>query len=91
MNQAHALLVFDEPFRQEIDRRWSEIRSRSRLVQTGLSAGAILLLLGTLFSYFKLDTATKGYYTRRLQFVTAGTILALVAASVLLAKWIPGM
>lgn len=91
MNQVHAQLVFDDQFRDEVELRWSEIRARSRLAQTGLGSGVILLLLGTMFSYFKLDTATKGYYTGRLQFVTAGTILALVAASVLLAKWIPWM
>jgi hypothetical protein len=48
-------------------------------------------LLGTLFSYFKIDTATRGYYTGRLQFVTAGAILLLVTTSVWLARWIPLM
>jgi hypothetical protein len=91
MSQVHAQLVFDDKFRDEVELRWSELRSRSRLAQTGLGAGVVLLLLGTMFSYFKLDTATKGYYTGRLQFVTAGTILALVAASVVLAKLIPPM
>ena len=61
-----------------------------------VSAGTLLtrggaMLLGTLFSYFRLDTATKGYYTGRLQFAAAAAILTLVAASVLLAKWIPWM
>jgi hypothetical protein len=44
-----------------------------------------------MFSFLKLDTATRGYYTGRLQFGAAATILALVAASVLLMKWIPWM
>jgi hypothetical protein len=91
MNQVHARLVFDNEFRDELDRRWAEIRSKSRLAQTGLGTGIVLLFLGTLFSFLKLDTATKGYYTGRLQFGAAATILALVAASVLLMKWIPWM
>lgn len=91
MNQVHAQLVFDNAFRDDIDARWSEVKSKSRLAQTGLGAGVVLMLLSTLFSYFKLDTATKGYYTGRLQFATAGAILTLVAASVLLAYWIPWM
>lgn len=91
MNQVHALLVFDNDFRNELDLRWSEVRSKSRLAQTGLGAGVVLLMLGTLFSYFRVDTATKGYYTRRLQFATAGAILALVTASVVLTKFIPWM
>jgi hypothetical protein len=74
-----------------LDLRWSQIRARSRLAQAGLGIGVIVLLLGTMFSYFKLDTATRGYYTGRLQFATAGTILTLVAASVLLVRWIRWM
>jgi hypothetical protein len=91
MNQVHAQLVFDNHFREELENRWAEIRSKSRLAQTGLGTGIVLLFLGTLFSFLKLDTATKGYYTGRLQFGAAATILALVAASVLLMKWIPWM
>ena len=91
MNQVHARLAFNDQFREELDNRWAEIRSKSRLAQTGLGTGIVLLFLGTLFSYLKLDTATKGYYTGRLQFVASATILALVAASVLLMKWIPWM
>jgi hypothetical protein len=91
MNQMHAQLVFDDRFRDELDGRWAEIRSKSRLTQTGLGTGIVLLLLGTLYSFLKLDTATRGYYTGRLQFAAATTILALVAASVLLMKWVPWM
>jgi hypothetical protein len=91
MNQSHALLEFDEPFCDELQQRWREVKSFSRLLQTGLGSGIVLLLVTTLFGYFRLDTATKGYYTGRLQFMAAGAILSLVAASVLLAKWIPWM
>jgi hypothetical protein len=91
MSQVHARLVFDRAFQDELDNQWAQIKSKSRLAQTGLGAGIVLLFLGTLFSFLKLDTATKGYYTGRLQFGAAATILALVAASVLLAKLIPWM
>lgn len=91
MNQLHAQLKFDEPFCQELDQRWSDIRSKSRLAQTGIGAAIVLLFLGTLFGFLKLDTATRGYYTGRLQLAASATILALVAASVLLMKWIPWM
>jgi hypothetical protein len=91
MNQVHAQLAFDDQFREEIEARWSEIRSRSRLLQTGMGASIVLLMLGSLYGYFRLDTATRGYYTRRLQFGTAAAILALVAASVLLARLVPWM
>ena len=39
------------------------IRANSRLTQLGLFAGAGLLFLGSVFGYFRLDNATRGYYT----------------------------
>jgi hypothetical protein len=89
MNQAHALLVFDNSFRKEIEQRWKQIKSLSRLLQVGIGSGVVLLMLATMFGYFRLDTATRGYYTGRLQFMAAAAILTLVAASVMLIKWIP--
>lgn len=89
MHQTHVLVKIDQACRDQLDHRWSEIVASCRLLQTGLGAGVVLLLLGTMFSYFRLDTATRGYYTGRLQFGAAAAILALIAASVVLGKWIP--
>ena len=41
------------------------------------AAGLFLGFLGTVFSYFKLDTATRGYYSGRLK-LAAGTARAVV-------------
>jgi hypothetical protein len=79
MEQKHALLEFDEGFRNELRQTWAGRIADSRLYQVGLGAGAALLLLGSVFSYFRLDNATRGYYTGRLQFLTAAAILAIVA------------
>lgn len=91
MNQAHALVKIDKKVKEALDRRWSKVRATSRLLQTGLGVGAVLLLLGTMFSYLKLDTASRGYYTGRLQFGAAAAILAVIAASVVFANKIPWM
>ncbi|HUG66348.1 MAG TPA: hypothetical protein VMM76_01275 [Pirellulaceae bacterium] len=91
MNQSHALVKVDKKVKDALDQRWSKVRATSRLFQTGLGAGAILLLLGTMFSYLKLDTATRGYYTGRLQFGAAAVILAVIAAGVVCANRIPWM
>jgi hypothetical protein len=88
MHESFALLEFDQSFRDELSGRWDGIRSTSRLTQLGLFAGAGLLLLVSIFGYFRLDNATRGYYTGRLQFATAAAILAVIGAGVFAAQWI---
>ena len=43
---------------------------------------------GSVFSYFRLDNATRGCYTGRLQFLTAAAILAVIGGGVFAARWI---
>ena len=88
MHQAHALIEFGPDFRKKITDKWVDLTAYYRLMQTGLVAGGALLFLGTIFSYFRLDTATRGYYTGRLQFMTAAAILAIVGSGAVLARWI---
>jgi hypothetical protein len=88
MHENFALLEFDPGFRNELDRRWTKVRATSRLAQTGLVSGAALLLLTSVFGYFRLDNATRGYYTGRLQFMTAAAILGIVGVGAVLAQWI---
>jgi hypothetical protein len=91
MEQMHALLEFDQAFRDEIDRRHKQAKIGSRLMETGLLAAGVLALLTTLFGYLKLDTATRGRCSGRLQIGAIAVILALVASGVALARWIPWM
>jgi len=88
MQESFALLEFTPEFRTELEQGWNTVRSTSRLTQLGLFAGAALLLLASVFGYFRLDNATRGYYTGRLQFVTAAAILAVIGAGVFAAQWI---
>ncbi|QDU25543.1 hypothetical protein ETAA8_06120 [Anatilimnocola aggregata] len=87
MHQVHALVEFSPEFREELDRRWSELRATYRLAETGIVGGGVLLVLATIFGYFRLDNATRGYYTSRLQFMAAAAILAIVGTSALVSKW----
>lgn len=88
MYESFALLEFDKSFRDELGSRWDGVRGQSRVAQVGLFAAAGLLLLASVFGYFRLDNATRGYYTGRLQFLTAAAILAVIGAGVFAAQWI---
>jgi hypothetical protein len=88
MHQIHALIEFSPDFRQHVTKQWNDLTAFYRLLQTGLVACGVLLFLGTVFSFFRLDTATRGYYTGRLQFMTAAAILAIAGSGAVLARWI---
>jgi hypothetical protein len=89
MIQQHALLEFGHDFQEEIERRWQQVKVTSRLAHVSLAALAILAGLATIFAYLRLDTATKGYYSGRLQIAAGAVILGLVALGILTARWIP--
>ena len=89
MHQSHALLEFGPEFHRDVEQAWHQIVARARLVKVALAAAAVLGTLALLFSYFQADTATKGFYTGRLKFVTLVAILGLIASGILLARSIP--
>jgi hypothetical protein len=68
---------------QQLLRRWEELRRGERFAVVGAGAGSVLGLLGIAFGLLKADTATKGYYTKRLFLgvptAIMGGILALLA------------
>ena len=93
MYQTHALLEFGPAFRKELDSRRGELERYVRETATAyrlrglaLGFGAVLCLLSVVFGYFRLDTATRGYYTGRLQFLAATAILIVIVAGALLAS-----
>jgi hypothetical protein len=91
----HARLAFNRSVRREIDdlarraRIEAEDRDREDLRREHLAttagwAGVVLALVATVFGYLKLDTLTRGFYSRRLQVLALLCILLIgVAASVL--------
>ena len=91
MHQVHGLLEFNQEFRNELDNRWAQVTRYSRVTQVGLGSFALLALLSVVFGYFRLDNATRGYYTGRLQFLTAAAILAIVGVGVVAARWVVWM
>ena len=93
MYQTHALLEFGPAFRKELDGRRGDLERylreaamAYRLRGLALGFGAVLCLLTVVFGYFRLDTATRGYYTGRLQFLAAAAILGVIVAGAVLAS-----
>lgn len=81
----HALLKFDEAF----ERRLRAVRVASRSMQIVVAGGTALALLSVAFAFLRLDRATRGLYTGRLQTwsIVAGAVVICVAGAV--AYWIP--
>ncbi len=95
MHQMHAQLHFDQAFRRELDgrraeldRHWREWVVSGRLWGTALGFSVVLALMGVFFGYSRLDTATRGFYTGRLQFLATIAILTVLTAGALLARQI---
>jgi hypothetical protein len=89
MHENFARLQFDEKFRRELYRRWNQVRASSRLIQSGVLAGACLLVVASIFGYFRADHATRGLCNRRLQFMAATSLLAIAATATLALRFIP--
>lgn len=81
MYNLHERLEFDALVAKEIERRYREAEVVSRVSYAGLAAALALSLIGVVFSYLKLDTLTRGYYTGRLR-VAAGAVILAEAAIV---------
>lgn len=88
MHQTHALLEFTPSFHQHLEQRWRTITVTGRTLRLGVIAAGVLFTLSLVFGYFRADTATRGYYTTRLQLLTATGILALVAGGVVLFRYL---
>lgn len=98
MHQSHARLEFDKAFQADLDshrddirQQWKQMQAVGRLLGAALGFGFVLVMLGIVFGYFRLDTATRGYYTGRLQFSAGVVILAVIVAGIMLARQIPWM
>ena len=89
MHQSHALLEFDSNFRNGMEDQWHDVVARARLVKVAVVAGVVLGMLALVFGFFNADTATRGFYTRRLKFGTFVAILGLIGLGVLLARSMP--
>jgi hypothetical protein len=66
MKKVYTMLEFTPSVDAELRRRWDELRREDRFAVVGAGAGSVLGLIGLVFGMLKVDTWTKGYYTKRL-------------------------
>ena len=66
MKKLYTLVEFNDSVDRELERRWAAYRRHERFAVVGVGAASILGLLGGVWGLLKIDTATKGYYTKRL-------------------------
>lgn len=83
MYQLHALLAFDDRARGMLREQYRQTQVEERLVKVGSAGGLLAALLGTLFGWLKLDTATRGYYTKRLTMAAGAVAVGAVALATL--------
>jgi len=89
MYQSHALLEFGPEFQGEITQRWNALREESRLLQLGLVICSIMLFVAVAFGYLRVDHATQGRQSSRLQFMAAAAILLIVGSGAAVARFWP--
>jgi hypothetical protein len=69
-------------FTREVDRDlrqlWQSSQRRDQFAKVGVGAASILGLLSMIWGLLKIDTATKGYYTKRLFIGVPAAIIAML-------------
>jgi hypothetical protein len=80
MKKLYILLEFNSSVDNDLLRHWDTYVRRDRLVDVSLSASAILSVIGLAFGLLRVDTWTKGYYTKRLFIGVPAAIITVVGA-----------
>jgi hypothetical protein len=79
MMKLYTLVDFSPSVDRELRNYWDSYRRQERLAAVGFGAGGILGLLGFAYGLLKVDTWTKGYYTKRLFLGVPAAIIGLMA------------
>src|SRR5262249_7730559 len=66
MKTLYLQIEFTPAVDRELLRLWNTQERRERFAVVGVGAGSLLGLIGLVFGLLKVDTWTKGYYTKRL-------------------------
>ncbi len=84
MKRVSILMEFDKDIEKDLRRAWKESQLEERLATVGVGSGAVLLLIGAVFGFLKFDTATEGFYTKRLIFAAIAVTIIVPFLTILL-------
>ena len=74
---AYVRVEITPEFLTSIDEKWDNDQTRQRVVSTGIVGGGLLCFLGVIFGYLRLNHATRGFYSRRLQMGAASVTILI--------------
>jgi hypothetical protein len=78
MKRAYALVEFNQTQDAELLNRWKTYARRDRLAMAGLGATFVVGCLALAFGLLKVDTWTRGYYSKRLFIGVPAAIIGVV-------------
>ena len=87
MKKLYTLIEFNPNVDRQLRQHWDAFQRQERFAVVGAGAGGVLGLLGLCYGLLKVDTWTKGYYTKRL---FLGVPAAIIGLGTLLAAMILG-
>jgi hypothetical protein len=76
MKKLYLQIEFTQAVDRDLKKHWDTRLRTERFAIVGGGAGALLSLLGVVFALLKIDTWTKGYYTKRLFIGVPAAIIA---------------
>jgi hypothetical protein len=76
MKKLYRQIEFTPAVDHELTQYWDASERRDRFAMVGVGAGSILGCIGLVFGLLKMDTWTKGYYTKRLFIGVPAAIIA---------------
>jgi hypothetical protein len=86
MKKLYTLIEFTPSVDRQLRQYWDAFQRQERFAVVGVGASGVLGLLGLCYGLLKLDTWTKGYYTKRLFLGVPAAIIGLGTLLVWIAK-----
>ena len=83
MKRLHTLVEFTPSVDRELRERWEAHEREERLMAVGGVGGLAVSAVGLAYGLLKIDTWTKGYYTKRLFLGVPAAIIGLIALAAL--------